>query len=589
MTREIPSIEIGAIAYEKIAASAAKVLPHETGGILVGYRQGKLIIVTDALDVESTTPSRARYVRDDVTANAVLSSFLEDRAEEDPVGYVGEWHSHPEPVGPSPMDHNAVRSIAKTKDFPIALLVSAPGGDGGLHGVIARRQLFGRTASATVSVATPSPRFDPLGPLPDGAVHGDGPVFISYRQSDGTKKADQLEDLLRAAGLVVWRDHDDLRPGTTTDRLERALTQGLAAGVLVVTPDIVHSEIVRERELPRLIELDTNPTFALCIANRIPRERSRTRCDYEAPDRLLRLTPKRTLADKKQANVLLPTGDLEIVNDLLLHRIEQRKPGIQHERRPITIRIQSRPSASALDADETDLQVRIPEAPEGRLPSTAGLKVLQKVLPLTCDAIFASGAESAQISGGAHLSIGLALGAALPETRIGAVAVRDVRGNSWASNSQAVELRSFETKALDALRGSPTEGKNDKVAVFVTLTPHADYGAFERLIADQSLSFAAAEVISVVGTEHLDPRQAGQLSAALTHHIKQLASRFGRAEVHLAFHGPFPMAVLIGRHLNTLRTTVYEWDGDVVNGTQYRPTLVLEPGVAGGPIVEVRT
>ena len=39
--------------------------------------------------------------------------------------------------------------------------------------------------------------------------------------------------------------------------------------------------------------------------------------------------------------------------------------------------------------------------------------------------------------GGAHLSIALAIGAALPETKIGTVEVLDLRGALWKSNSPA--------------------------------------------------------------------------------------------------------------------------------------------------------
>ena len=60
-----------------------------------------------------------------------------------------------------------------------------------------------------------------------------------------------------------------------------------------------------------------------------------------------------------------------------------------------------------------------------------------------------------------------------------------------------------------------------------------------------------------------------------------------RAEVHLAFHGPYTMAVLVGRYLNTLRTVVYEWDGNKKDEPRYKPVLILEPGVTGGPIIDV--
>lgn len=47
------------------------------------------------------------------------------------------------------------------------------------------------------------------------------------------------------------------------------------------------------------------------------------------------------------------------------------------------------------------------------------------------------------------------------------------------------------------------------------------------------------------------------------------------------------MAVLIGRYLNTLRTTVYEWDGNKNDGPRYKPVVILETGVTDGPITKV--
>ena len=85
----------------------------------------------------------------------------------------------------------------------------------------------------------------------------------------------------------------------------------------------------------------------------------------------------------------------------------------------------------------------------------------------------------------------------------------------------------------------------------------------------------------------MDPREAGRLSAAVAQQIKRLSASQGRAEVHLAFHGPYTMAVLIGRYLNTMRTTVYEWDCDTNGGPHYKPVITLEPWVTGGPITDV--
>jgi integrative and conjugative element protein (TIGR02256 family) len=588
MTRSAPSVDVSADAHETIASETAKRLPHESGGILLGYREVDNVVITHAIVVDGGGATKDRYVRDDVRANELLAEFLSDRAEDDPIGYVGEWHSHPAPSGPSTIDRNALRAAAKAAQGPVALLVFTPSDAGAYFGLIARRQRLGRVITRDAQVIFPAPRFGQLGPLPDGAVRGDGPVFISYRQSDGTQQAESFENLLRAAGLVVWRDRVDLRPGTTTDRLEQALTEGLSAGVLVVTPDIVDSEIVRERELPRLLQLDEDPAFSLCIANKIARPGCESKCDYDAPDRLLRLAPARTLADKKQANVLDRGGELEIVRDLLMHRIEQRRPEIRAEGRGLTIRVQSRPAPFAVDADDDDLQMRIKEATEGRLPAPYGLELLRRTLPLTGDAVFAAGAKRVQVSGGAHLSIGLALGAALPETKIGNVAVLDVQNNVWESTPPSNDPRVTELsgEALPIEVAQPTNAAY-RVAVFVTLTADPDLTAFERLVRESAEGFASAEIVAATSSNRIDPQEAGRLSQAVAQRIKRLSADHGRAEVHLAFHGPFPMAVLVGRYLNTLRTIAYEWDGDTINGPRYQPAIALEPGVAGGPITEV--
>ncbi|MFF5794638.1 SAVED domain-containing protein [Paeniglutamicibacter sp. NPDC012692] len=587
MTRSPAKIKLSQDAYEAIATETAKHLPVETGGILLGYREGTNLVVTHALMVDGQGASGVRYVRDDVRANSILDAFLAERDRDDPVGYIGEWHSHPAPHGPSPIDVAAIRETAKTSEGPLALLVHAPGGDEPFFGLIAGRQLFRRTTIRKATVALPPSRFAPLGPLPHGAVRSDGPVFISYRQSDGTPQAESLEHLLRAAGLVVWRDHTDLRAGTTTDRLEQALTQGLSAAVLVVTPQIVESEIVRERELPRLLQLDDDPAFSLSIANKVARGGSDSKCDYDAPDRLLRLAHTRTLADKKQSNMLDPTGEFDIVRDLLMHRIEQRQPAVREEGRPFTIRIQTRPAPFAIDASDDDLHIRIKSADDGRLPSQAGLKLLQDTLPLTSDAVYAVGATTVRLTGGAHLSVAFALGAALPETRIGTVEVLDVRDQLWSSGAgDDPMITQLRIEPVDLGKKS-TLGAPNRVAIFLSLAPDSDRTAFDRLLDESAGGFAAAAVVSLASAGRLDPRESARLSEAVAHEIRALAARKGRAEIHLAFHGPYGMAILIGRHLNTFCTKVYEWGTNADGETMYVPALMIEPGVTGGPITEV--
>ncbi|MGW6954161.1 SAVED domain-containing protein [Streptomyces chartreusis] len=588
MTRPATRIELRQAAYDAIASATAQQLPRETGGILLGYQEDDNVVVTHALVVDGQGATTHKYVRDDVTANALLTEFLAQRAEDDPTGYVGEWHSHPAPSGPSQTDIAAMQATARGHNGPVALLVYAPGAAGPFFGLITRRQRWGRVTNKAAPVLPPPARFKELGPLPDGAVRPDGPVFISYRHLDGSEQAESIENLLRAAGLVVWRDRTDLLPGTTTDRLEQALTQGLSAAVLIVTPEIAHSDIVRERELPRLLQLDEDPAFSLCIANKTPRAGNDAQCDHDAPDRLLRLAPSQTLADKKQSNMLQPSGKSEIVRDLLMHRVEQRKPAIHSENRAFTIKVQTRPAPFAMDADEgNDLHIRIRSASHGRLPSREGLELLQTTLPLTSDAVYATGAHTVRFSGGAHLSVALALGAALPETKIGNVEVVDTRNDLWTSTEAGDDPLTSElhTQPIDLAPAQTSD--SDRVAIFVTLTPDPDRTAFERLLHDSNDGFTTAATVSVASGSRLDPREAARLSAATAQQIKELAARNGRAEVHLAFHGPYTMALLVGQYLNTLRTVVYEWDDATPGKPRYTPALVLEPGVTGGPITEV--
>lgn len=67
------------------------------------------------------------------------------------------------------------------------------------------------------------------------------------------------------------------------------------------------------------------------------------------------------------------------MRDLLMHRVEQRKPAIRRERSAVTIRVQSRPAPFAIDADEDDLQIRIKSAGDGRLPSREGLNSFKRL------------------------------------------------------------------------------------------------------------------------------------------------------------------------------------------------------------------
>ena len=97
-----------------------------------------------------------------------------------------------------------------------------------------------------------------------------------------------LARALRSAGVPVWLDWSDLPPGDTERRLEEAMQSGLSGAVLLVTPDIGASSVVKEIELPHLLALEAEGAFTLSIGSTIESEAGGL--DYSAPDRLLSRT-----------------------------------------------------------------------------------------------------------------------------------------------------------------------------------------------------------------------------------------------------------------------------------------------------------
>lgn len=98
-------------------------LPYEVGGVLVGWREEPhIVVVHELLLIPAKTPTRNRYDREHQPAEEALQTYLA-QASDDRLGYVGEWHSHPAPQPPSPMDARAIRAISRDLSAPVALVV----------------------------------------------------------------------------------------------------------------------------------------------------------------------------------------------------------------------------------------------------------------------------------------------------------------------------------------------------------------------------------------------------------------------------------------------------------------------------------
>jgi integrative and conjugative element protein (TIGR02256 family) len=84
-----------------MTAAAARAHPYETGGVLIGvYTDGHPWIIA-APEIGSPDRGRTHYR---IPGGATHDAVMLARAFDDRLGYLGDWHTHPSDVGPSPTD-----------------------------------------------------------------------------------------------------------------------------------------------------------------------------------------------------------------------------------------------------------------------------------------------------------------------------------------------------------------------------------------------------------------------------------------------------------------------------------------------------
>jgi integrative and conjugative element protein (TIGR02256 family) len=126
------SVRLSRAAADRIIVESASRYPLETGGILLGRLDGDRAEVVDAGGPgPEAEHGPAWFVRDGLHAQAELDAqYAQSNGRHD---YLGEWHSHPAPVGPSPRDRASLSWIARNRayDCPHPLLVICQRGRSG--------------------------------------------------------------------------------------------------------------------------------------------------------------------------------------------------------------------------------------------------------------------------------------------------------------------------------------------------------------------------------------------------------------------------------------------------------------------------
>jgi hypothetical protein len=403
-----------------------------------------------------------------------------------------------------------------------------------------------------------------------------GPLFISYRQSDGAPFAASIAALLRAAGFPVWQDKTDLPPGDTIRSIRRALRSGLSGSVLIVTPEIEKSRVVRRVELPLLLRLSRRAQFVFVIGTTLTK--SDGTLDYPRADVLLNRR-RGELSRRVQHGVGELNDQLRLVEDLLGQRMRVLEPSIRSAG-TISIRTQSRVPARVWDDTNADLVVRIEPPDVSNLPNASGVYLFARSLPILARTLPLANPRSVTISGGMHLSLGVAIGMALPSTVVPAIDVVDGDGAVWSSIGEASEVPIDVTSSSHSATGR-------NVAVFVDLKREPSPAAFDRLVGPGS-NFRSVTRITHSGEARIDPSAAAVLSRQIASAIRTVSGAADNATVHLALRCPFALSVLVGAQLNTVPVVAYEWTPQGSNALpEYVQSLQLRAGVANGPVESV--
>lgn len=333
--------------------------------------------------------------------------------------------------------------------------------------------------------------------------------------------------------------------------------------------------MVREVELPMLLDLERTSDFTLAIASVIENPIWSTALDFEAPDRLLE-QPTGTLKRLKQYRLLSDADTAVLAHQMALQRMAMHA---RLRRDPLVIDLQTRAALRATVAD-AGLVVRTrPPTPGHRAPPSDIWALVAAFLAALPKLVAESGASRVVIRGGAHLSVAFALGAALPVTSGWPLTVTD-RSGDWRSEQDGPAAPLVgEARTLDP--------RGRALAVAIDLVPGpAPMDTFESHLA--AMTYGASLRITLGGHEMIPPALSAATVAELSRRIRDAASRCQTNRVALFLRVPFPIAVHLGRTLNTLTVDLFEWD-DGAEPPIYVPTATVASGRGASPIIEIAT
>lgn len=396
-------------------------------------------------------------------------------------------------------------------------------------------------------------------------------MFISYAWEDGKSSAVASASALRGLGVPVWFDEHDLRAGRIDTTIRSAASDGLAGAVLVASPGVERSAMIQTVEGPLWQDLLEDSRFILAIVNQSEDPEGP---DYRLPDQVLP-GPGARLAHYKQ----YPTVDEDwletLVRDIASARL--RLLSTIDPTDALAIVVDSRSEIHARRSSGHLLATLDPPSTGSSVPSAECIAQLRRLTRLLPRLVSEMGRQRVVVGGGMHLSVAVSLGAALVGPTGISMAFDDQYGHRWTSESSSTD-------------GIPlmAESKPDvgPVAAFVDLVGSAPLDdAFTRDLAHSNDMDRPSIHIYPEERGDISPSAGESTAAEVAKMIKAFASECQTLEVHLALRTPAALAALLGRHLNTMRVHLYEWERARTPPT-YLPFATLTPGGIAGEVLE---
>jgi hypothetical protein len=390
-----------------------------------------------------------------------------------------------------------------------------------------------------------------------------GRVFISHRRS----RAGEVRLLVqshRDHGIPTWQDVDDLGHGPTEDQLREALEdEGIASGVLWITPEVAASDIIRKVEAPALVRRARrrDPFFLVPVAA--------GGLDYDDAAALIDIP----LDDLKNWNMLRVDGDpiryeaaVDVTRRVLKHRLRAIHrtfpPGDPilmrfHTRRPAPVE-----SAYALTLDWSHrFTTRETSQEEWASCLLPALEAIVEGIRVNAPG------RQVNITGLPSLPAAFALGRAFLETS-GVPVAWGQRGELWSLRADRMASGVVD----DSWAGDPA---SDGLAVLVAINANvrsamtkSDLPAFRGHVEVRHPR--PSSTVRLTAGEALD------VALRVTDAVREARMLWSDTRrVHLFAAVPAGIAVLIGQFLNTLGPVqTYEHIQDDAQGI-YRPAALL--------------